>query len=460
MSDSTLEDREFGRGPRRIFRHPGQTLVTAFATTIVVGTGLLMLPWARRGNEPTGFVDALFTSTSAVCVTGLSTVDVPNYWTPFGQVVILALIQVGGLGLMTMASLLGLLVTGRMGLRGRLAAASETSTMSLGSVRGVLTGVIKVTLLVEAVVAVLLAARFALAYDEPLGRAAYLGLFHSVSAFNNAGFALWSDSLVSFIGDPWICGPLCAAVVLGGLGFPVLFEIWRNTRRKGHRRRWSLHARVTLWGSGLLLVVGFVFVTVAEWSNPGTLGGHGVPTKLLAGFTQSVMPRTAGFQSVDYGQVEESTLFVTTILMFIGGGSASTAGGIKVTTFFVLFFVILAEVRGEPDVEVTNRRIDARTQRQALTVALLSVGLVVASSIGLMVTADLRLGHALFEATSAFATVGLSAVGTGNLPTAAQALLIPLMFVGRLGPITLASALALHERQRRYRLPEERPIIG
>lgn len=458
MRESTLDDREFGRGPRRVFRHPGQTLVTVFAAAITVGTGLLMLPWARRGDEPTGFVDALFTSTSAVCVTGLSTVDVPNYWTPFGQVVILALIQVGGLGLMTMASLLGLLITGRIGLRGRMTAAAETSTERLGSVGGVLVGVLKVTLVIEVIVAVLLTVRFAVGYDEPIGRAAYLGLFHSVSAFNNAGFALWSDSLASFIGDPWICLPLCAAVILGGLGFPVLFEVWRNTRRK--RRRWSLHSRITLWGSGLLLVAGFVFVTAAEWSNPGTLGGHGVPTKLLAGFTQSVMPRTAGFQSVDYGQVEESTLFVTTILMFIGGGSASTAGGIKVTTFFLLFFVILAEVRGEPDVEVVNRRIDARTQRQALTVALLSVGLVVVSSIGLMITADLRLGHALFEAVSAFATVGLSAVGTGNLPVSAQALLIPLMFVGRLGPITLASALALHERQRRYRLPEGRPIIG
>lgn len=453
----TLEEREFGRVQKPFFRHPAQTLVTAFGGAIIVGTLLLMLPWARRGSEATGFLDALFTSTSAVCVTGLSTVDVPAYWTPFGQVVILALIQLGGFGIMTFASLLGLLISRRMGLRSRLTTAAESSTVGLGDIRRVIFGVLKVSVVVELVVAVLLALRFFLAYDEAPGRAAYLGVFHAVSAFNNAGFALWSDSLAGFIGDPWVNLPLCAAVILGGIGFPVLFELRKELRRP---RLWSLHTRITVWGSLLLLVVGWIFVTAAEWTNPGTIGGESSPTKVLAGFTQSVMPRTAGFQSVDYAQMEDPSVFVTTILMFIGGGSASTAGGIKVGTFFLLFFVILAEVRGDADVEAGDRRIDARAQRQALTVALLSVGVVVTSSLLLMQLAGLTLSQAMFDVTSAFATVGLSSVGTGTLPDSAQVLLIGLMFVGRLGPITLVSAIALRQRQHLYRLPEGRPLIG
>jgi trk system potassium uptake protein TrkH len=457
MRTRTLEEREFGPARRPLFRHPAQTLVTAFAGAIAVGTLLLMLPWSRRGSEPTGFLDAWFTSTSAVCVTGLTTVDVPNYWTPFGQVVIMLLIQVGGFGIMTLASLLGLVIARRMGLRSRINTAAESSSLGIGEVRRVVTGVLKVTVVIELAVAVLLAVRLATAYDESPGRAAYLGLFHSVSAFNNAGFALWSDSLVSFIGDPWVNLPLCVAVMLGGIGFPVLFELRREFRRP---RLWSLHTRITLWGSVILLVAGWAFITTAEWSNPGTFGNESVPTRLLAGFTQSVMPRTAGYQSVDYAEMTEGSVFVTTILMFIGGGSASTAGGIKVGTFFLLFFVILAEVRGEPDVEVGDRRIDPRAQRQALAVALLSVGVVVSSSICLMELAGLTLSKAMFEVTSAFATVGLSTVGTGTLPESGQVLLIGLMFVGRLGPVTLVSALALRERQHLYRLPEGRPIIG
>jgi trk system potassium uptake protein len=457
MRTRTLEEREFGPARRPFFRHPAQTLVTAFAAAIAFGTLLLMLPWSRQGSEPTGFLDAWFTSTSAVCVTGLTTVDVPNYWTPFGQVVILALIQVGGFGIMTMASLLGLVVARRMGLRTRINAAVESSSLGIGEVRRVVFGVLKVTVVIELGVAVLLALRLATAYDESPGRAAYLGLFHSVSAFNNAGFALWSDSLISYIGDPWVNLPLCAGVILGGIGFPVLFELRREFRRP---RLWSLHTRITLWGTVILLLAGWIFITVAEWHNAGTLGGESPPTRILAGFTQSVMPRTAGYQSVDYAEMTEGSVFVTTILMFIGGGSASTAGGIKVGTFFLLFFVILAEVRGEQDVEAGDRRIDNRAQRQALTVALLSVGVVVSSSIAMMELAGLTLNQAMFEVTSAFATVGLSTVGTGTLPETAQVLLIGLMFVGRLGPITLVSALALRERQHLYRLPEGRPIIG
>ena len=445
------------RGRRTFFRHPGQVVVFAFAAVIALGTILLMLPLSRSGPGGAPFTDALFTSTSAVCVTGLVTVDTPSYWSGFGEVVILALFQVGGFGIMTFASVLGLLVSRRMGLRTRLTAAAETKALGLGDVRRVVQGVIKVSLLFEVAIAIVLGLRFLIGYDESPGRAAYLGLFHSVSAFNNAGFALYSDSLIGFVDDPWVCLPIAVAVVAGGLGFPVLFELRRELWRP---QGWSLHTKMTLAGTGILLLGGTLFVTANEWSNPGTLGGLDTPGRLLAGFFHAVMPRTAGFNSVDYGQMEEGTLLASTVLMFIGGGSASTAGGIKVTTFFLLFFVILAEVRGERRVNAFDRQIDERATRQALTVALLSVAAVVSSTLILLAGTPFETEQVLFEATSAFATVGLSTGITADLPTFGHYLLVGLMFLGRLGPITLVSALALRERHLMYELPEGRPIIG
>ncbi|MGN6576444.1 MAG: TrkH family potassium uptake protein [Nocardioides sp.] len=441
-----------------IFRHPAQVIVTAFAAAVVVGTVLLMLPVARHGpGSGAPLLTALFTSTSAVCVTGLITVDTPAYWSGFGEGVILALIQVGGFGIMTLASLVALLLSRRMGLRSRMTAAAETKSLGLGDVRSILVGVARVSLLFEAATAALLTARFALGYDEPWGRAAYHGVFHAVSAFNNAGFALYSDSLVGFVSDPWICLPIAGAVIVGGLGFPVLLELRRNFTTPN---RWSLHTRLTLGTSGALLVVGSLFITATEWSNPGTLGPLSTPGRLLAGFFQAVMPRTAGFNSVDYGQMHDGTLLATDALMFIGGGSAGTAGGIKVTTFILLFFVIYAEVRGERDVNAIDRRIGERAQRQALTVALLAIGLVMSATLFLLEITDLRTDQVLFETVSAFATVGLSTGITAQVPPAGQIALVLLMFVGRLGPITLVSALALREKQLRYTLPEGRPLIG
>jgi Trk-type K+ transport system membrane component len=277
-----------------------------------------------------------------------------------------------------------------------------------------------------------------------------------VSAFNNAGFALYSDSLIGFAVDPWICLPIAVAVITGGLGFPVIMEL----RRQLAPKRWSLHTKLTLSMTGVLLVLGTLFVTAGEWANPRTLGALDPAGKILVGFFHSVMPRTAGFNSWDYAEVSDGTLLVTIILMFIGGGSAGTAGGIKVTTFVLLFFAILTEVRGDRSVTAFDRRIDSRAQRQALTVALLGVAAVVGSTLLLIYLTDHPLHALLFETTSAFATVGLSTGITATMPTSAQVLLAALMFLGRLGPITLVSALALREKQRRYTLPEGRPIIG
>ena len=436
---------------------PGRAVAAGFATAIAVAAALLSLPVATAGDGSTSLLQAVFTATSAVCVTGLVVVDTPEHFSLFGELVVLGAIQVGGLGIMTLASLLGLLVFRRLGLRTRMTAAVETKALGLGDVRRVLRSVVLYSAFFEVLAAVPLALRWATTYDEPVGRALYLGAFHSVSAFNNAGFALYSDSMIGFADDPVITLVLCASVIAGGLGFPVLHELRREL---GTPRTWTLHTRLVVWTTLLLLVLGPVAVTAIEWSNPGTLGPMGAGGKVLAGVFLGVMPRTAGYNSVDYADVEPATLLVTDILMFIGGAPAGTAGGIKVTTFALLAYVILAEARGTPDVNVSGRRLPSSVQRQAISVALLGVGLVAGATVVLLVLSRLSLDVVLFEVISAFATVGLSTGITASLPVAGQVLLIGLMFVGRIGPVTLASALALRARPRLYRLPEERPVVG
>jgi Trk-type K+ transport system membrane component len=432
-------------------------VVLGFAVAVVVGWGLLMLPAATETGRSAGAITALFTATSAVCVTGLVIVDTGGHWSGLGEVIILGLIQAGGFGIMTVASLLGLLMARRLRMRLQLGTQAETKTLGVGDVRRVVLGVLRISLLVEAAVAVVLAWRFADGYGEPWSRAAYLGLFHAVSAFNNAGFGLHADSLMRFVGDPLICLPIVAAIIIGGLGFPVLLELRRGLRTP---RKWSLHTKITLGMTVLLLGGGWLLITAAEWTNAGTLGRLGFGEKLLAGFTTAVMPRTAGFNSVDLSRMHDVTLLINDMLMFIGGGSGGTAGGIKVTTFALLGFVILAEVRGEPSVHALGRRLPDGTQRQALTIALLSVGLVTACTLMLLALTPFTLNQVLFEVTSAFATVGMTTGITAQVGTAGHVILVALMFIGRLGPITAAAALALRERTRRYELPEERTIVG
>lgn len=443
------------RGVR--LRHPAQLVVAAFAAAVAVGTALLALPLARTGAGHASFLEALFTSTSAVCVTGLTVVDTPVYWSEFGEAVILALIQIGGFGIMTLASLLALLVAHRLGLRTRLRAQAETKALGLGDVRRVLLGVAAFSLAFEAVTALVLTLRLATKYNEPLGDAVYHGVFHAVSAFNNAGFSLYSDNLVRFATDPVVSIVIALAVIAGGLGFPVLFELRRELLTP---RTWTLHTRIVVWTTLMLLIAGAAAVTAFEWDNPKTLGPLSLPGKLLAGFFHGVQPRTAGFNTLDYADMNETTWLVTDVLMFIGGGPAGTAGGIKVTTFAVLGFMILAEIRGDPTVHVHNRRIPSVAQRQALSIALLGMLVVVASTLTLLAMTDENLDRVLFEAISAFSTVGLTTGITADLPAQAQTVLIVLMFFGRVGIITLASALALRSRPILYRLPEERPIIG
>lgn len=438
-------------------KHPAQVIVLGFAAAVAIGTGLLMLPAAKQGPGGASFLEASFTATSAVCVTGLVTVDTPVFWTGFGHVVILVLIQVGGFGVMSFGTLLGVLMARRLGLRSRMTSAAETKSTGFGDVRGVLLGVLTVTAATELLLAGILTARFMEGYNYPLGKALWHGVFHSVSSFNNAGFALYPDSLMGFAGDPWVCLPIALAVIIGGLGFPVLFELRRRYRTPVH---WSMNTKLVLAGTGALLVSGTVFLTAVEWANPATLGALHPGERLLAGFFQSVITRTAGFNSVDISQLHPVSWLGMDILMLIGGGPAGTAGGLKITTFAVLLFILTTELRGDTAVNIFAKRLSRAVHRQAIAVVLLALALIMGSTMFLMLITDFGQEKILFEVISAFATVGLSTGITAAMPPAGQIVLILLMFIGRLGPVTLGVALAVRTRPVLFEYPKERPLIG
>lgn len=446
-------------GPVRtsLLNNPIRLVPLGFLGAIVLGTLLLSLPISRTDPSAGGFMPAVFTAVSAVCVTGLITVDTATYWTPIGQGFILLLIQVGGFGIMTLSSLLALLVRKHLGLRTQLVAASETQAMNLGDVRRVLIFVAKTTFAIEGAIALVLTGRFWVMNPADPGGALWGGIFHSISAFNNAGFALYSDSLISHANDPWIMIPLCVAVILGGLGFPVIHEL---LRRSGSRKSWSVHTLLTVWGTVGLLVLGAVVLGLFEWNRPETLGELTPGGKSLGALGLSVFPRTAGFNNIDYGQASSESLLVTEILMFIGGGSAGTAGGIKISTFLVLAFALWSEARGHEQLTVGRRAIGTGIQRQALSVALLGVGAVATGTLALLVLTEHSLEEVLFECVSAFATVGVSMGITADLNTSAQWVIIGLMFIGRVGIVSAAAALALRHRRLLFKLPEEQPVIG
>lgn len=428
-----------------------------FALVMVGGTGLLMLPFSKVDAGGASLIEAFFTAVSAISVTGLVIVDTPTYWTFFGQVVILVLIQIGGFGVMVLASVIGIAVARKLSLQARVNAAQETKSFGLTDVRKIVLSIVRISLMFEGAVAVILFAWFALRYDVPVGEAAWLGIFHAVSSFNNAGFGLFSDSFMSYVTDPVISLTLSAAIIIGGLGFPVLMQLRRYWRVP---LKWTMNTRIVLSFTVILLLAGTVYITAIEWNNPATLGPLDWPGKILAGFFQSVQTRTAGFNSIDIGATDGATQFGMIALMFIGGGSAGTAGGIKVTTFAVLLFILIAEIRGDGVVNVFGKRLSRAVHRQAISVVLLAGVVVTAATVAIMIMTGLPLGPVLFESVSAFGTVGLSTGITADLPVAAQIILCLLMFIGRLGPITFASALALRERGILYQLPKERPIIG
>ena len=323
--------------------------------------------------------------------------------------------------------------------------------------RRLIVSILKIALAVEGAVAIVLWLRFWLGRGEDPLHAAWLGVFHAVSSYNNAGFALFSDNLMGFVDDPFILLPLATATIIGGLGFPVIIQILKHAP---HPRRFSMHTWLVLTGTGALLLVGTVAIAVLEWGNPGTLGPLSPANRILDAFFHSVQTRTAGFNALDIGQFEPETLLVMDVLMFIGGGPAGTAGGIKITTFGVLLAIILAEVRGDPTVTLFGKRLSRAVHREAITVALLAVALVFGSTIAIMLLTHIDLDRVLFEVISAFGTVGLSTGITASVGTPSQLILIMLMFIGRVGPITVATAIALRPRTLAFELPKERPVIG
>lgn len=440
-------------------RHPIRLVPFTFAMFIAVVTVLLMLPAAKRGPGGTGFVDALFSAASAITVTGLSTIDVPSHWTLFGQAVLLFAVQVGGLGIMTSAAFMGLLVSNKLGLRSKLMTQAEINpTLNLGDLRSVILKTFAIAAVIEVAVACMLAARFYFGYGFSGGEALWQGLFHGVTSFNNAGLSLFSDSLTDYATDWFVCAPIMAAAITGSLGMPVVFEL---ARRGWGRKRWTLHTKMTLAGTTILFLAGWIAFLAFEWANPATFGQYAWYDKLLPSLFQSVAVRTSGLNSIDIGAMHEQSLLVSAALMFIGGGSASTAGGIKVTTFFVLLWVIWAEIRSDPDVTAFRKRISTHVIRQALTVALVYVAFN-AAAVVLMQTFEPRLPmeQILFEVTSAAATVGQSTGVTPLLSEPSLYLLAFLMYGGRIGPVLLATSLAMRTRQRLYRYPEGRPLVG
>uniref|UniRef100_UPI003F497348 TrkH family potassium uptake protein n=1 Tax=Cupriavidus necator TaxID=106590 RepID=UPI003F497348 len=437
--------------------HPTRTVAMGFLLAIVAGSVLLMLPWSRVDGGSVPWLTAFFTAVSAVCVTGLVVVDTGTYWSGFGQAIIMVLFQLGGFGMMTASTLLGLMVNRSLRLRTKLIAQVETHTIGLGDIAGVARLVLVVTLSFEMVIAVWLASRLHLTYALPWREAAWNGLFHSISAFNNAGFSTHAESLTHYAADLWMLGPVMVAIVVGGIGFPVLHDL-RN--KASDPRRWSLHSKLTLSVTAVLLVTGFVGLLLFEWNNPRTLGAMQPAGKLLSATFASVSARTAGFNSIDIGALTHESLALHFFLMFVGGGSASTAGGVKVGTVAILALLVIAEIRGRGDSEAFGRRVSRSAQRQAITVLVLGCALIMLGTLTILFVTELPTDQVIFEVISAFGTVGLSTGITAELPASGQLTLTALMYAGRVGTITLAVSLALGEHRTPYRYPEEHPIVG
>lgn len=451
--------------------HPTRLIAIAFTGVILVGTALLLTPWANKNGQSLNFLDSLFTAVSAVTVTGLATIDTETNWTMFGHVVIAILMQIGAFGIVGFGALVIFLIDGRLSLKGKLTATNEYSTGSAPDVRTLLRRIAQFMLGFQAVLFLILFVRFVYEYGYSFNKALGHGLFHAIASFNNAGFALYSDSMMRFAQDPWIIVPVFLTVYIASLGFPVLSEILDRLKNKLNQVRhpgsvsvlpvqWSLNSRIVLWASFILMVLGAIYIGFLEWNNPRTLGALSLGNKIWDSIFASVMPRTAGFNALDISEMNPATWLGMNFLMFIGGASASTAGGIKVGTFVVLIFVVYTEIRGETAVNIGNRRLPRSMQRQALAIVSLTSMVIIGSVILLRLTTSFSLDQILFEVFSAVGTVGLSTGITPELPAHAKFLLSLLMLFGRLGPIVVATSLALRKVKRHYELPRERPLIG
>ncbi|MFC5369696.1 TrkH family potassium uptake protein [Arcanobacterium bovis] len=436
-------------------RSPARLALVIFALIILCFTLLLLLPQARNAPTRAPFLTALFTATSATCVTGLTVVDTAAYWSPFGHVVIAFAMQIGALGVMTLASLLGLAVSRRIGLTQRILTADETKSR-LGEVGGLLRTVVVTSLIAESILALALLPS-SLSITSDFGTAVGSSIFMAISVFNNGGFVIYDAGISGFV-DSWMFGiPVILGTFVGALGFPVILNISRHWRKP---RRWSLTSKITLTTSIALFFFGIIGIFILEWNNSHTYGPLSFDEKILAAMFHSITPRSSGLSTLDMSKIHESTWFFTDVLMFIGGGSGGTGGGIKVTTFAILILAIIAEARGDQDVEVYGRRIPATVTRLAISITFLGTVLVGVSTLAILHITDFPLSRVLFETISAFATTGLSTGITPMLPPTAQVILVLLMYFGRVGTVTTAAALALRYRRRVIRMPEEQPLVG
>ncbi|WP_061963414.1 TrkH family potassium uptake protein [Demequina aurantiaca] len=435
---------------------PARLTLITFGAVILIFTGLLSLPAATTSGHRAPFIDALFTATSAVCVTGLTTVNTGSYWSGWGLAIIAAGIKIGGLGIMTLASLVGLAVSRRIGLTQRLLAAGEARASGLGDLRSLLRTVVIISFSIEFTIALVLFPRF-LTLDYGLGRSAGYSIFYGISAFNNAGFSPDPEGLYPFVNDFWVLIPLGLGVLVGALGYPVYLNLIRGWRRP---KSWSLHTKLTLIMVAVLALVSAGMLAILEWSNPATLGDAATHETVARIFFQSINQRSGGFASFDISQAREQTWLLEDVLMFIGGGSGSTAGGIRVTTLAVLLLAIWAEARGRRDMEAFGKRIGTEVLRAAVAITIVGLSVVIVGTGVFMAQTDIPLDRSLYEVVSAYATCGLSTGITGSLPDDAKTTLVIMMYIGRVGSLTIAAALALNKQRRVIRYPSERPLIG
>lgn len=437
--------------------NPAQVLVLGFASIILIGAILLSTPFVTQTGETTGFLKALFTSTSAVCVTGLVVVDTGTHWNMAGQIIILILIQIGGLGIMTMATSVAMIIGRKITLRSRLIMQEALNQFTIQGVVKLTRYIILTTFLIEGVGAFLLAMNFIPAYGTAMG--IYYGIFHSVSAFCNAGFDIIGNgrSLTPFVDHLSINFIIMSLIILGGLGFAVIMDLLRV---RGYRKL-SLHSKIVIVMTCFLILFGFVMFFLMEFNNPNTLGDLSWKGKISAAMFQSVTTRTAGFNTIPLDQMNDSSKFLTIILMFIGGSPGSTAGGIKTTTIALMVLLVISVVKGRDDVEFSHRSIEKSNVNRALTV--FGIGL----SLGIVVPFLLSITEKgasfitlFFEAISALGTVGLSLGYTSSLSTLGQIIIIFTMFAGRVGALTIVFALAQQDKKALIRYPVSKVSVG
>lgn len=435
--------------------HPAQILVIGFGSLILLGTLLFMLPIATyEKGRGLSFIDALFEATSAVCVTGLAVVDTGTTFTLFGEIVLLGLIQIGGWGFMTTGIFMFIVLGKKIGLKERLLLQDSLNVFSLSGVVNLVKRIILITFIVELIGATTLAIRWS--FEMPLGKAIYYGIFHSISAFNNAGFGLEPDSLSKWVGDPTVNIMVTLLFITGGIGFTVILDLFH----KKSLRKLSLHTKVVLIMTLLLNIIGPLIILVSEYSNPATIGDLPLGDKLWASYFQGVVTRTAGFNTIDIGAMNLSSLVFMMALMFIGASSGSTGGGIKVTTFAIILLAFWAVVTNRNDVNIFKRRISWELVNKSLSIVVTAIFFIFLIFFLLTFTEKADMSKLLFETISAFGTVGLSANFTPDLSPIGRILITIMMFIGRLGPLTMAFALLYTRKEAKVRYAEEKILIG